>query len=169
MYLLTSTDDTSLTLNVYSQHEIARTFTQELRFNGSLWDRGDWLFGLYALNETMPVNTTVRYEGSLPAFGATPGVKQGTISIGEKPTYAYAAFGQIRYRVLDQLTLSLGARYSWERKADKEGDESDFADAFPPALPFKPTRFFYGHQSWGSFTPQGGARIPSRRWLAGLC
>lgn len=89
--------------NDYSQWQ----FSQELQFSGTAFDRLKWLMGLYYLKE----------KGT-DRNGIQPGTDQpiGFLSGGKVDNDSYAAFAQLIYPVTDQLNLTLGGRYTHEKK-----------------------------------------------------
>ncbi len=94
--------DLSNTANDYSQ----RQFSQELQFTGRALqgDRLKWLAGLYYFKES---GTDRNYlEFSIADF----------LSGGLVDNSSYAAFGQLTYGLTDRLSLTLGGRYTYEKK-----------------------------------------------------
>lgn len=99
------------------------TWTQEIRaaYSGQ---RLHWVAGAYYLDETLKQNQplSIFYDGDrfgglgMPArAGAFDGIAQKSISQNTQKTRSMAAFGQADY-TLDQFTLTLGGRYTHERK-----------------------------------------------------
>jgi iron complex outermembrane recepter protein len=110
-----------------------KQFSQELQLLGSLWDnRVSYIAGLYFLDERVffdgPVNI---------AFVDT----DNTANIRNR---AYAAFGQLGVNVADGLRLTLGARYTIDKKrndarifATRLIDPATFTSVPPFALPIQ--------------------------------
>jgi iron complex outermembrane receptor protein len=67
-----------------------------------------------------------------------PGYSQGFYQYGTLDTDAGAVFGNVYYRVTDQLGVRLGARYSKEKKAVNELSKTDLITPWPPYLPMFP-------------------------------
>lgn len=87
----------------------ARQWSQELRLDGKL-SRGNWIVGGYVFDERRRSLTSaplVAEAIGLPFFGST----------GDQKTRAYAAFAQLDHDIVDDLTVTVGARYSNERKS----------------------------------------------------
>ena len=103
----------------------SRTVTQELR--GSLNLPGlNVVAGGYFLGERLTQNQPLRlFQDADLFFG--PGAGEGLVipgivnevvfSSSAQKTRSYALFGQVDYDVLPDLTLTVGGRYSWERKS----------------------------------------------------
>lgn len=94
-----------------------RQLTQELR----LTSRGDgilrWIGGLYYLDEKF--DGTVHFAangfgpGLFSGIGTTP---EGAGQESAMRTHSYAAFGTVDYRLTERTKLSVGLRYTHERK-----------------------------------------------------
>jgi iron complex outermembrane recepter protein len=91
----------TITANEYSQNQ----FSQELQFSGNLFDdRVSYLIGLYYLRERgNDINTL---------FAVAADFQSG----GRVENQSYAAFTQIGIEITDRLNITLGARYTSERK-----------------------------------------------------
>ena len=87
------------------------SFSEELRLNGSLFDRDrlEYTFGVFYMDQTSIYATTqdLRYSAtSLTAFQGNDPVNADT----------KAAFAHVSYKITDPLTLNLGLRYTDEHK-----------------------------------------------------
>jgi iron complex outermembrane recepter protein len=80
-------------------------YSQEFQFSGSaLDDRLKWLFGLFYMKEKGTDDNDVNFS-------------VGSISSGGKvDNDSYAAFTQLTYTLVDNLNLTVGARYTYEKK-----------------------------------------------------
>lgn len=127
--------------------EQSEQISQELRlafnmFNGVL----DGVAGLYILNEDIQRNEIL--EQSFPAPSLT--------GIGSYPqdvdSESYAIFGQLNFHVTDQLTLTAGARMTWESKNAHLQAVLLAGPGLPPPLaaPYDIT----ASESWSAFTPR---------------
>lgn len=92
-----------------TREENYQTFSQEVQLGRSGGDF-DWILGAYYFHE----KNYARANGHFPLFVAPNFSKyfQG----GTQFTDAYAAFGELSYHVTPSLTLTLGGRYSKEKK-----------------------------------------------------
>lgn len=102
--------------------------------------------------------------GSPNSTNYSPGVEAANYyGGGSLLTHAFAAYGQADVHVDDRLTVSLGGRFSTEKK--KEGDlYTDYLNAFTYLLPFdpaspKPKGPFVQSKKWNSFTPKVGVNF----------
>lgn len=158
--ILTELDLTSAPLAPELYFERDRHFSQEFQISGTS-DRLNWIIGLFYFHENdeggarIPLNSYV--------FGApAPGdFVVGYFGGGGIKTTAGAVFGQATYAVVDNFRLTLGARYSTEKKTD---DDQLVFDAVTPYSLTRPLDFstldgltpFCLTQSkrWNSFTPR---------------
>lgn len=99
----------------YGQQDFTKQWSQELRIaSPDPKARFSWLAGGYYFRET-----GTQFIG-LPIRLSTLGVGLPDDSIvvdGDSKTTAYAGFGELYYRVTDQVKLTLGGRYSHEKRA----------------------------------------------------
>ena len=94
----------------YYQDQKQWQVSQELRLSGK-YDRLTWVAGLYGLYIDANAHATI--DGNIPGF--LVGELQAG---GPQHTQSFAPFGQLDYKLTPKLTLTLGARYSWDRKSD---------------------------------------------------
>ncbi|AUW57185.1 TonB-dependent receptor [Sphingobium sp. SCG-1] len=93
-------------------------FTQELQLSSQAGSALTWTVGLfyfYYINELFPITRT--FAGYL---APNPTSNARTDSFGSEKTESVAAFGQATYEFLPATRLTLGLRYSYERR-DFEG------------------------------------------------
>lgn len=92
-----------------SREEDYDSFSQEFQISrkGSSLD---WIFGIYYFHE----KNYARARGHFPLFLAP--IAGDYFQGGTLTTNAYAAFGEVSYHVTPKLALTLGGRYSKERK-----------------------------------------------------
>ncbi|MEX6725496.1 TonB-dependent receptor [Parapedomonas caeni] len=91
----------SSSANEYSQKQ----FSQEFQFSGrALDDKLKWLLGLYYLKEKGTDRNYLSF--SIADF----------LSGGKVDNDSYAAFSQVSYDLTDKLSVTLGARYTYEKK-----------------------------------------------------
>ena len=140
-------DGTNLNFAWDTEGAESRTFTQELQASQSV-GRFRWIVGAYYLHERATSYYDVRFGGdSEPVFhvGLTSPEQNLSIAVANarNTTDALAVFGQANYDVTDALTLTVGGRYSTEKKDFALNDElagSTLKDA----------------HRWSAFTPKFG-------------
>jgi len=148
-----------------------RSVSTEFRVQNTSDGAWHWSLGaLYAEDDGDTINNTIVGDEGLPAFGLPPGFLIDS-EIADFDTDYWAVFGQVDYDVNDKLTLSVGGRYSEERKQDNtegfsgalvtilsvDGKFTDFSPRF--ALTYKATDAltYYGTISKGF--KSGGVQI----------
>ena len=113
----------------------SNTYTQEFRAAQSEKDY-NWVVGLYYLHENLKQDQPLSlfYAGDLGGgFGITPGpgafdgIAEIVSDKSSQTTDSAAVFGQGDY-TLDRFTLTLGGRYTWERKTFDYHQASQFQD-----------------------------------------
>lgn len=108
------TDGGPVNFNNYTQAQNLRQFSQELRVNGRT-GRLDYTLGGYYLNvrQTAPIGyITPALTGTDFAFTDINNVFQKTES--------YALFAQLEYKLTDKLKLTVGGRWTHDRKTMDE-------------------------------------------------
>lgn len=96
----------------YVQGERVRQFSQELQLNGD-YDSLKFIAGLYYLDQKL--------DPAFYDFGFYPAATPfGLLASGKAGIKAYAAFGQATYKITDRLGLTVGIRYSEEKRTVDE-------------------------------------------------
>ncbi|MDA5192674.1 TonB-dependent receptor [Govanella unica] len=117
------------------QLETSKTFTQEFRLASGNDQPLTWIAGLYYLNERAATENNY-------TFFATNIVQRPA---GKTRTNAYAAFGEAYYRPWEPLRLTVGLRYSTEKRAvDVESRTNGVLSSFQ------------GSSNFDAFTPKFG-------------
>ncbi|MEM7797415.1 MAG: TonB-dependent receptor, partial [Cyanobacteria bacterium P01_C01_bin.118] len=156
----------------------SRVFSQELRVQSpEQSDRLEWIAGGYF--ET----STFKNDRDFISGTALPVAQQGTLrSDGEVDSRTLAAFGQVSYEVIDDLTLTAGLRYENTEAStdytqsfispdgtlelpllqlsDIETDDSELLPRFVVDYRFSPNLLAYGSITRG-YRPPGGNFEPS--------
>ena len=101
----------------------AEQVSQELQLISDGWERWDWIVGLYYFTQDATRTTNIG-----PSFFDIFG---GFSAGGDLETDSFAVFGQATYKLSDQLSLTGGARFTWD---EKEGVDLFFIQA--PRAPF---------------------------------
>ncbi len=105
-------------------------FSQELQVSGKAFDNKlDYLAGAYFFRERVNQILQLCFAPitPLPAarFNACNTWNQGN----DQTTKSYALFGEARYHLTDQLSVTAGGRYTWETKTDISNQTFDFRPA----------------------------------------
>ena len=153
-------------------------FTQELRWVSGLGETVDYITGLWFLTEK--TDRTECFDNDVLPSDCTPTADGGATDWYRQvnETTSYAAFGQVDWRFSEGWELTLGGRYSYDKKKiDNDAIAGDFVvinqtfsnsvsenwSAFTPkiALAYLPSdnATIYGAVSWG-FKSGGFAAAP---------
>jgi iron complex outermembrane recepter protein len=129
-----------------------RQFSEELHLASKTGGRLTWLVGLFYLHLNRSDGTFYSLfpvPGTAVSFAIPPGAT--SLQQQEVLTTSAAGFGEASYRLLEPLTLTLGARYSSERRS---GNTEIIPN--PTNIPGYPVEVSgpYAH-SWSAFTPKG--------------
>lgn len=124
-----SNDFDSLGLSVLKRLQSDQTqkqFTQELRIASEGQRTIDYVAGLYYFYQSLPQLQTTEYGADAPAYqlpytvpaaiGNPALIGFTTQSVSSVKTWSYAAFGQVNWNIDPRLTLTVGARYTYEKK-----------------------------------------------------
>ncbi len=104
-------DGSPIDINAGSFKEGQHQFSEELQLNGSLLDgKLKYSSGLYYFNEGGFEHDYVTLGDGLLQIEGLPKVE----------TTSYAAYSHVDYNVIDNLTLVVGARYSYDHKTIQE-------------------------------------------------
>lgn len=139
--------------------ESARQLSQELQYSTELFgDRGTLLLGAYAFRERTRDDTRlIVADGLYPALigaGFDPALATAldfNIDFANRQTTTnYALFGNSTFDITDALTLELGARYTWEKKAFRQSATRIYSRQ--PLLAGLPA--YRLREDWKAFTPR---------------
>ncbi|MFQ3666654.1 MAG: TonB-dependent receptor, partial [Sphingomonadaceae bacterium] len=90
-----------------------RQFSQELRAAGDITDRVNFVAGIfffdanYKLDQTTFFGPFLQFAAGLPAQGG---------NLVDHNNTSWAIFGDVQWRLTDQLRLTFGGRYNWDDK-----------------------------------------------------
>ena len=149
--LRTDLDGTPSRLTEANVREDSEQFSQELRLQGD-FAFGNFIVGAYAFDEQVSGFNAVPFDRVI--LGLTPQFSPGFYQGGSLDTRAYAVFGQADFDLTDRLTLTLGGRYSSERKTIDEQFQLDSTRVFFPGIPVVPLRAQVATKEWSGFTPK---------------
>lgn len=149
---LSDLDSTSLKLAPKTNFENDTQFSQELQLSGKT-DRLNWLLGAFYFHENDEGGIRIPLNNVIVGFPAPGTFVQGYFSGGTITTDAVAVFGQASYEIFDDFRLTLGARYSWEKKGDHDEAAFDIRTPYDPSQPLT-LRTLSRSTSFKSFTPR---------------
>jgi len=134
-----------------------KQFSQELQllYEGH---RLSGVLGAYYLdaNAFTAFDVALFTTGALPFVGL-PGLNAQTL--GDVDTETWSIFGDFTYDITDQISLSLGGRYTWDKRTSRILRTTfigGYSDLFPPsdAIPIAVTSDFLGSATFKEFTPR---------------
>lgn len=138
-----------------SLYENSDSFTQEVRLSGSAGIFKYVIGGYYFYEDHLADN---RAPFNLLLFGGPNEFVQFYNAGGREKTNAYAGFGQTDIKLLSRLTLSLGLRYSYEKKDLSEFETVDVSTPYDNSEPLEPlfptTGLSRETASWSSVDPR---------------
>lgn len=149
----------SLTSSVLTQKEDHSGLTQELRFSSAQDRRFRWLAGLYYLDD----NTDRRSRNTATSFlpggpGSTRDILDGDNEYFQKGVSKnYAVYGDVSFDFTEDLTLSVGGRYTEDQK---DWDVEAVEYSFGPPGSIRSTAPLLGpflvsqDDAWSEFTPK---------------
>ncbi|MDG5749183.1 TonB-dependent receptor [Qipengyuania sp. XHP0207] len=119
-------------------------------------DRLNGVLGAYYLD----ANAFTAFDVALfttGAFVGLPGLNAQTL--GDVGTKTWSIFGDFTYDITDQLSLSVGGRYTWDERTSRVLRTTfvgGYSDLFPPsdAVPIAVTSDFNGSETFKEFTPR---------------
>jgi iron complex outermembrane receptor protein len=132
---------------------IGHQFSQELTLNVRQGKSFDWLVGALYLHDVAEAPFRAPYgpDIGLPLIGLAP------VSNAKQTLDSWAVYGQLRWRFVPGWQLTLGGRYTDDRKRYEETSQLDVYDPTDPsktlfvAIPPASTS---GKESWSAWTPR---------------
>jgi iron complex outermembrane recepter protein len=145
-------DGTTADVSRWFDRERSHSYSNELRLEQDLGSFGHILIGGYQFHETNFAGLQIPID---PALIGLPNIlAQGYQAQGTVHTNAYAAFSQADLTIAKGLNLSLGLRYSSERKSIAEAQQLDLTTPYSPSNPFTPFGSDNQHISQHSLDPK---------------
>ena len=148
-------DATPRNIWTFSYGERSKQFSQELRLSSvpdgflSFGDRAEWVLGGYFYREhTLRDDHFDQGADSIFATGQ-PAIEHNTYAT-DILTKSYAAFGQFTYKFADALRVTVGGRYTHDRKSAVITTTTD--SLIPPS--YYPGFIVRPERSWSSFDPK---------------
>lgn len=131
-------DSTSAQVGNLYQGEQDWQFSQEVQLAGRS-DRLNWLIGGFYFRENDRGQLAIPFDNRIVGIPAPNAFVRGYYGGGYIKTDALAAFGQASYEILDHLRLTLGARYSTEKKTNRDESAFDVSTPYDPGAPIGET------------------------------
>lgn len=137
---------------IYDNKQFSQEF--QLLYEG---ERLNGVLGAYYLD----ANAFTAFDVALFTTGAIislPGLNAQTL--GDVDTETWSIFGDFSYDITDRLSVSLGGRYTSDKRTSRVLRTTfigGFSDLFPPstAIPIAVTSDFLGSETFKEFTPRG--------------
>jgi iron complex outermembrane recepter protein len=127
--------------------ELNRQISLESRYNISLTDRLNILAGIYGFAD----RTSVTEDRITSGGNVTPLALAFIRTKWNQEDETGAAFTNVDYKLLEQLTLSVGARYGWERK---QMNISPLHKCVSASFQNCPLAFVEGDKHWTDVSPR---------------
>jgi iron complex outermembrane receptor protein len=161
-------DETEYPIVTFIEPQTNKTFSQELRLNGSA-DNVDWFVGASYLKEDLGFSTDLNYEEGIvldllldAAFLCEdPDLPECTyrseIPSGKNTTKSNAIYGDFTWHLSDRWSLTAGARYTKDKKdmsyynPPTDGILGVFGEGLTGIFTPVPV---YANDSWSSFDPR---------------
>jgi len=125
-------------------------FSQELRLTSPSGKRLEYIAGLYYSFENLKKAITFGFNGTIPQSRLsllTAGARQDAVVVGDNHVLSVAPYAEFKFHLNDQIAVTAGGRYTYEKKAGytNHGARTAFYGA-PFAVKFDET--------WKKFTPR---------------
>jgi iron complex outermembrane recepter protein len=125
-------------------------FSQELRLTSPSGQRFEYIAGLYYSFENLKKSITFGFNGTIPQSrlsGFTGGTRQDAVVTGDNHVLTLAPYAEVKFHATDQLALTVGGRYTYEKK---KGYTNHSARTWAYGAPFD-VQF---DETWSKFTPR---------------
>lgn len=153
-------DGSPLLIDTFALDQSAKYYSQELRINFDNGSDVSWFAGLSAYKETIDAKLTNIVDEDLAFEEAEPSgdvVIEDNISEGEYT--GYAAYGDVTWKLRDDLELIVGGRYTRDKKefglsipTPRYADGSEAFSTF--TFGYVTDGFVRGSDSWSEVTPR---------------
>lgn len=152
---LVDIDGTSIQLGFDELFNNSKQFSEELTVDGKVGDRLSWLLGgQYFYEDIGPAGSEIPIS-SAAIGGPLNSVRDAFYALGFQKTYGLAGYGQLSYEIVDGLKLTVGGRYSTEKKKLDDNFQLDFSRPWEPGGPLVSVPGFPRHleDRFSRFTP----------------
>jgi iron complex outermembrane receptor protein len=148
----TDLDPTTAGLALIEQLERDNQFSEELQISGHT-EKLNWLGGVFYFHENDTGGIFVPFNNYIVGFPQPGTFVQGSNFGGILKTDAEAVFGQASYEIVSNLKLTIGGRYSSEKKSVDEFNEFNYLTPYDPTGPITGKTDSQNHR-WNDFTPR---------------
>ena len=151
-----NTDGTEIDVTETHFERDTNQISEEIRLSSVGLERLEWLLGYYYYNEEK--EEALGLPNRKFAAFAGPFTRNSFNLFGENETTAHAVFGQASYLVTEQLKVTVGGRYSYEKKDDLGSFtfRLNFDGLLNPDNLTNPAMPRERTDSWNAFTPKAG-------------
>jgi iron complex outermembrane receptor protein len=125
-------------------------FSEELRLTSPSGQKLEYVTGLYYSFENLKKAITFGFNGTIPQSRLsifTAGTRQDAVVTGDNHVLSVAPYAELKYHITDQLALTAGGRYTYEKK---KGYTNHSARTVFYGAPFD-VNF---EKTWKKFTPR---------------
>jgi len=122
-------------------------FSQELRLTSPAGQRIEYIAGLYYSFENLKKAITFGFNGTIPQSRLsvlTAGQRQDAVVTGDAHVISFAPYAEVKFHATDQLALTVGARYTIEKKngyTDHNARTAFYGAPFSVSFDHKWTKF----------------------------
>ena len=151
-----NTDGTEIDVTETHFERDTNQVSEEIRLSSVGLERLEWTLGYYYFEEEK--EEALGLPNRKFAAFAGPFTRNSFQLFAENETEAHAVFGQASYLVTEQLKLTVGGRYSYEKKHDLGSSTFtfNFDGLLDPANRLNPRVNRERTDSWNAFTPRFG-------------
>jgi iron complex outermembrane receptor protein len=135
----TNPTGTSLPITYGTSIENAHQVSEELQLSGD-HGRLHWLGGALFFYEH--VDDSIAFPFNLLLFGGPNQIQQGYLVSGQQSDKSAAPYVRLTYDITDEVSLILGARYSFEEKIIDQTSQFDLTRPYSPSNPVIPSPGF---------------------------
>jgi iron complex outermembrane recepter protein len=136
-------------------------FSQELRLTSPSGKRIEYITGLYYSFENLKKAITFGFNGTIPQSRLsifTAGTRQDAVVTGDVHVLSFAPYAEAKFHATDMLAITLGGRYTIERKSGYTNhDRRTWAYGAPFDVKFRKT--------WKKFTPRAIVELTPREGM----
>ena len=129
--------------------------SQEFRLTSDSGGKLEWIAGLYYLDQSVFRSETYTFGGLAPWLinTLTGGVLNRVQISGDIKTESIAPFGEAKWRFTDQWALSVGARYTYDKKQNRT-QQQNLTTPGASTIFFGLPKDVSAEENWDAWTPR---------------